>query len=144
MSYFRYIIIAVICLGITNPAYGDLFLAVEVRETGPQAGFERWLVVYYNRTPNQFLVHIQVDNPNCSVAGEGVLVQVRNSSGNTVKRAIVPGYEARALSFYVPANGRIRVKFLGNTHPDGFDTCNSSNARGYYSVSEPIPTSPLS
>jgi len=132
MSYFRYIIIAVICLGVTNPAYGDLFLAVEVDGNL----LERWLNVYKNRTDLEYLVHLQVDNPKCSVDGKGVLVKVQDSANNTVRSESSPGFGAQAMSLIVPANGRIRVKFLGVA----FTSCGSSNPKGYYHLSEPIPT----
>ena len=141
MSYFRYFIVAVICLGVTNPANGDLFFSVEVEERPPESEFERWLVVYRNHTNLASLVHIQVDNSNCSVGGKGVSVQVRNSAGTTVRQETVPGFEARAMSLIVPAKGVMRVKFFGDTQ-DGtnFADCDSSRPRGYYHLSEPFPT----
>ncbi len=141
MSYFRYFIVAVICLGVTNPAYGDLFRSVELEERPRKSEFERWLVVYQNRTNLEYLVHLQVDNPDCSVGGKGVLVKVQDSANNTVRAESVPGFGARAMSLIVPANGRIRVKFLGDTQ-DGtnFADCTSSFPRAYYHLSEPIPT----
>ena len=144
MSYFRYLMFAVISLGVTNPAYGDLFGQVEVEERPPASEFETWLIAYRNRTNSQFLVHIQVDNPSCSVAGKGVIVQVRTSQGTTARKETVPGFEARAMSLNVPANGSIRVKFLGDTQ-DGtfFGDCDSSGPKGHYYVSEPFPTSLL-
>lgn len=146
MPYLSYFIFVALSLFGMSPAYADLFRDVTVDGLGYVDGqyysnFDRWLFVYKNNTNHEFLIHLQVDNANCDVKGQGVIVQVVNNQRKIVSKEQVPGNTARAMSLIVPSKSRIQVKFLG--HPNKlsdtnkFDYCNSSVPKGYYTISEP-------
>lgn len=137
----RYILAGTALLaGLASVARADLFFETEVLERSPYSEFEKWHLVYRNNTTTERVLHMQVDNQSCSVDGVGVMVQVRDGGGSLVEQQNVPGYEAAMLSLYVPANGRVRAIFRGNTAGGtSFNQCSSAYPKAYYQLSEPTP-----
>ena len=138
MNYLRNCLFVILLA--STPVYADLFQPAEVELHDAFEGItelDKWFTAYQDFSNTESLIHLQVDNPNCSNgAGLGTFIVVKDGTDATVWTKTVAEYGSTAVSIILPKNGRIALIFYGAD-------CNRASPSAWYQLSEPIPTSLL-